>query len=961
MEKVILDFWKAGKKGVNFYWKNCFFFLFGIGLLFILELPVESMEINSQTDYTIVIGREVSPIAKFAAEELQHYLKKIVSRTFPIKKDTYSFSSSDKLILVGKSKYTKSLEEEVDKLYPEGFIIKTKGNNLFLLGEDLAKEVDFSHPIPFSVGASHKGTLFAVYEFLEKYCGVRWFWPGESGEIIPKKKNICLGEIHIKEKPDFISRNFWWCGVRLSPKLAKAWALWQMRALRQGYGFELGFRGGWGHSWGCYLEGNKYYKEHPEYYALIGGSRKPLVGKNPMDLRNQICTSNPEVVKLFVEKIRKMYEPTSKAVVSISPNDGGGFCECANCKALDHPELYGPGDNLWREDRPVLSDRIMTFANAIAKEVKKTHPNLFLGILAYTYNFTPPKSVEKLEDNIIIAISQISQSYVVDEEYKNKIRKAIEGWSKIAKQFRISEHYGDREISSQLMTKVIAEDIPYLKQKGCVGLWTQIVPHVIPNHLNYYVAARLMWNTNLKLKDLLEDYYTKAYGKATSTMKQYFTFMEERFLKRKAKGWGEGVIPQWWSQEAIEKGYQYLNKALNIAQDEKVKQRIKIILISHQFTDKGAKFFRACQELSDIGVDLYIHGYRPKQRRKADLLEKKEIAERAYQRYNEYRTFLKKLENIPGFSPNLIYLWDKQRKWGETIRNYYHLYAAEKSGKIVFEENFEYPLLGRILWLGKNEKFEENWVREEKLFTGVTPKLDFTLFFKGISQIDELKIINEEGVVVFKEGFESVLRDGWRINSNNYRFIDEKPFAGRFCLQGENMNITRWIYKLSPGKKYHVSFYRRGEPISIRMRFATNKGFLPTWRCSPDTGVEIGGDNPFEGKGCAYVKTEEKAKILSKWIYHLSSGKKYYIKFHYRVKKTTRSPELRIRFIKDRDFLPPSETIWLRQKRSIEEGKWERLDKFFNLPENVEPKLYLTIIFPPQGEYWIDHLTLEEF
>ena len=58
---------------------------------------------------------------------------------------------------------------------PEGFQIKLVDQDLCLAGRDDA------------------GTEFAVYTFLERYCDVGWFWPGDAGEVIPRKSTVAFG------------------------------------------------------------------------------------------------------------------------------------------------------------------------------------------------------------------------------------------------------------------------------------------------------------------------------------------------------------------------------------------------------------------------------------------------------------------------------------------------------------------------------------------------------------------------------------------------------------------------------------------------------------------------------------------------------------------------------------------------------------------------------------------------
>src|SRR5690606_29466601 len=41
---------------------------------------------------------------------------------------------------------------------------------------------------------SWTGTYYAVLELVQKELGVRWIWPGESGEVFEKRKTLSLPE-----------------------------------------------------------------------------------------------------------------------------------------------------------------------------------------------------------------------------------------------------------------------------------------------------------------------------------------------------------------------------------------------------------------------------------------------------------------------------------------------------------------------------------------------------------------------------------------------------------------------------------------------------------------------------------------------------------------------------------------------------------------------------------------------
>ena len=930
----------------------------------------------SESGYKIVISGNATSVSRFAAGELQNYLHKITGIEYPIvTSDTVTGGTSGKLLLVGPSELTRDLMPDMNKLYREGFVIKVVGDSVVMLGDDAAIPVPQGQTIPFNWLHSRKGTLFAVYEFLERFGDVRWFWPGPDGEIVPKGKKLIVDRnTDILEKPDFQATRYYWnilSGVPLSTEQAHESTLWKLR-LRFGC-IEGSQRlpGGNAHSWSTYTEGDKYFKAHPEYYALVSGNRQAY----------QVCTSNPEVVRLFVEKIRERHSPSDRLTVSISPNDGHGFCECDKCRALDHPERYGSGENLWRDDRPVLSDRLMTFANAVAKEVKKTHPYLTLGILAYTYNFTPPKSIDRLEDNIMINISQASM-FFDDTDYKRKVREAIEGWSRITRNIRVSEHYGDYEFSSQLITRKIAEELPFLKSKGCTGLLTQGPEYLAPNHLDYYVLARYMWNSDTKLDDLLNDYYGKAYGGAAGKMEKYFQFMEQHFDSVVSGwAWGETMIPLWWDQETIKKGYQYLDDALSAADSEGAIKRVQFIRTGHEFTDRITQFFRSCQQLGEAGFTIRTAGGRRFERSAGkpvtlDEKSKRVLVEDAYSKSEALFAFLDRHSNTPGLYPNQIYFWNKLTGWREKVNAYHALLndTGDKTG-IVFREDFNTPLCPDKIWASSKVLPNGKWLSMEKEFTVADAEgvyFDLTLMLpSGNVRVDDLclkKISDGGNVAVFKEEFEAKLGRAWRTGEVKY---DIAVGDNGNCLYAEldrQTSISRYVRDLVPGGRYILSVrycVEKGENDFVaRMRFGDKNGWFKATDWKAVEAFRIAGSVGMDGKSCLYAKVGEgRTEVISRWVKSevLTSDNTYVLSFNYRRSTPGASPGIRILFKDAKGLTLTKKRINIaEQPQTPVAGVWLELADAFSLPPEADVKQGFEIaVFCSEGESWIDNLEVK--
>ena len=179
---------------------------------------------NGKAMAAIVIADNAPYKNQLAAKELKHFLHRISGADFAIKSDKEKISGPK--ILVGPSRYTADMKlnipagQSYDEIR-EGFIIKTVGSDLVLAGNDdgwllnnkyfgpgRKKAFDPSRPWRLDFGNCYKGTLFAVYAFLE-HLGCRWYMPGKIGEIVPENPTIKIGKLDLLERPGYLFRGYW--------------------------------------------------------------------------------------------------------------------------------------------------------------------------------------------------------------------------------------------------------------------------------------------------------------------------------------------------------------------------------------------------------------------------------------------------------------------------------------------------------------------------------------------------------------------------------------------------------------------------------------------------------------------------------------------------------------------------------------------------------------------------------
>ncbi len=231
-------------------------------------------------------------------------------------------------------------------------------------------------------GLDERGSCNAVCGFLRKL-GVRWYLPGELGEVLPSMKTIRVPPMNETERPDFLLRqfNFRFGVVRMDT------ARWVMRlGLRNDERFLIA------HGMATMTNRQAVFDAHPDWFAIYGGKRD----FRPGDSMCQLCYSNEELFQETVRWARAILDTYPVETVSIMPPDGyTAICQCEKCRGKDTPE---------RGERGRLSDYVWDFVNRVAREVAKTHPRAKVLNCAYGTYTLPPLKIDKLEPNVLVCI-----------------------------------------------------------------------------------------------------------------------------------------------------------------------------------------------------------------------------------------------------------------------------------------------------------------------------------------------------------------------------------------------------------------------------------------------------------------------------------------------------------------------------------------------------------------------------
>ena len=109
-------------------------------------------------------------------------------------------------LLVGKSRITDSLGIESSKLPPEGFVVTTFSNGVAIVGNDSSVDPAFPKPTPTLRMGPRRATLWGAYDFLERFLGCRYYYPGPDGCVRPSCARLVLPPFAYTDAPRFRNR-----------------------------------------------------------------------------------------------------------------------------------------------------------------------------------------------------------------------------------------------------------------------------------------------------------------------------------------------------------------------------------------------------------------------------------------------------------------------------------------------------------------------------------------------------------------------------------------------------------------------------------------------------------------------------------------------------------------------------------------------------------------------------------
>ncbi len=424
---------------------------------------------DGRSAFSIWVSVQAGPATLAVADTLRRYVREISSVDLPVTRADEP--AGRRIVLeVGQSRVP---DVDLAALGPDGFRIKTAGGDILL------------------TAGTEYGLQNAVYTFLETYLGCRMYSPTVT--VVPRRELIVLPRIEDTQVPPI--------GFRLQSFRAPAYEAWHKLNSNQSFGLFV-------HTFATLVPPQKHFAEHPEYFSLLNGHRTP---------DGQLCLTHPDVFRIVVDELRARMRARPEATFwSVSQNDTYAPCECDACQAIDRVEGSPTGS-------------LLAFVNRVAAEF----PDQTISTLAYQYTRAAPRTIKPLPNvNIMLCSIECNRSRPLAEDPSSaSFVRDVEDWCALTHNIFLWDYVIQfRNLMSPFPNlRVLKPNIQFFVRHGIPAVFQQGLGELHGEfaELRAYLIAKLLWNPDVDVDAVMDDFLQGFYGPAAPYLRRYIDTMHD--------------------------------------------------------------------------------------------------------------------------------------------------------------------------------------------------------------------------------------------------------------------------------------------------------------------------------------------------------------------------------------------------------------------------------------------------
>jgi len=493
----------------------------------------------------VVVPQTAPKTVQFAACEMTNFLSRVFGREIPV----VSVRTPGRTALIlGDSAESRAAGIDVSKLARDEYVLRADADAVCIVGRDDPKvnvEWVLNHGGKMSMHFEH-ATAMGVYGFLERHAGVRFYFPGELGEIVPKLGSIDVPAGETRVRPDFTSRYYMaWRGEWFEPVDKKrADYLKTLNYVRLRFETES-VPCCHGSIWFKYLD--RFGKTHPEYFALLSNGTRSTDPTQPhpgqlcwtsgvieemyQDAKSYLSGEDASVrgIKGFGGKFRWGGNCIGRKYVDIMPQDSFAGCLCERCKAR-YRRIPG--------DRNYATELIWGVVSNLASRLTAEGVDGTLTMMAYSpYGRVPDFS---LPPNVEVMVARTGPWAIRDTRRSNADNASIREWAeKLGHKVWIWNY-----VNKFGANAVKLAGVPQVTPRAYATYYKALAPVIrgafaesetdryFYNYLNYYVFSKLCWDNDVDVEALLAEHHRLMFGAGAAEMTKIYDALEEKWMGR---------------------------------------------------------------------------------------------------------------------------------------------------------------------------------------------------------------------------------------------------------------------------------------------------------------------------------------------------------------------------------------------------------------------------------------------
>ena len=487
----------------------------------------------------IVVAPDAAPSVRFAASEMHRFMSAALGAEVPV---VNAPTSGRTAVVLGVNAWSRAAGLAPEKLPRDGFQIRVAADRVYVAGLDDPRQA-IEPLLPLGRAGNlkfEKGTLFGAYEFLERFAGCRFYFPGELGTVVPRLREIRVANAEISSSPWFTVRHYYMRGDGEWPAEADdgygagcAENLNWLRTRMQTYRIPCC------HGQNGFNITRRFRDTHPEWLQLRkDGMRETNVAASASTDWHyyHLCQSSDVWNQFFRDTVAYFRNgrriPKGGAgsfqddYVDVMPQDGFHPCQCSRCLAAYSAEdkVNFAADLVW--------GRTAAFAKRLADA---GYPAIVTQMAYRPYDRVPTFD---LPANIRVMVAKKGPWMEANRADVQRQAAEIKAWAE--------KMGGGRSVWVWTYPGKYGEfamaGVPQMAPRAYAAYYGRLSPMIfgafaesesdktIYNYLNYYVFGKVAWNGRVDVDALLAEHHRLMFGAAAGEMGRFLEALEAKWI-----------------------------------------------------------------------------------------------------------------------------------------------------------------------------------------------------------------------------------------------------------------------------------------------------------------------------------------------------------------------------------------------------------------------------------------------